>query len=374
LTRRTALQTLAAAAARLAPGAEADAKTGRWTLQYFWDRDDDTFTITDFQVTSTRFGIAVGFTESRTGKTKPMALVMRDGGKWEEARLPDAAVSVFFLNDSLGWLVTEKAIWRTEEGGRDWKRIKKARGIRRVYFKDDQTGWAVGSEKTILATQDGGLHWTKLEAADQPKTNPEYTSYNLVEFVGSTGKNGIIIGASVPPRRGESRKPAWLDPSAAASVREWPATTIALETHDGGTTWTSQTAPAFGVTSSFRTIPDGRGLVLIRFQHAFEWPSEVYLSRGKDLTRIFRERSRLVTDCVWWTPTKPLLAVIEPPGRLYQLPVPGKVHMLYSTDFKNWIEMPVDYRAFATSLKIGVADPEHLWVATDSGQILQYVP
>ena len=299
---------------------------------------------------------------------------MRGNGKWEEQQVPNDAASIFFLNDSLGWLVTDKAIWRTEEGGRDWKRVKKVHGIHRVYFKDDKLGWAVGSEKTILESKDGGLHWSELDAADLPSTNPDYTSYNWVEFVGSTKQQGIILGASIPPRRGESAKPAWLDPSGAASRREWPATTVSLETHDGGATWSPQTVPSFGITTRFRTKSDGSGLVIIRFRNAFEWPAEVYMAHGGKSARVYRDKNRLVTDCMWWTPSKVLLAAIEPPGRLYQLPIPGKVHMLTSTDLTNWTEMPVDYRAFGNDLMIGMASPEDLWVASDSGQILHYVP
>ena len=45
----------------------------------------------------------------------------------------------------------------------------------------------------------------------------------------------------------------------AAKRREWPSMTITLETRDGGATWNSQTAPAFGQTTRFRSAP-GKGL------------------------------------------------------------------------------------------------------------------
>ena len=47
-----------------------------------------------------------------------MAIATNDGGAhWEPMKLDEHPVSLFFLNDSLGWMVTEKGIWRTDEGG-----------------------------------------------------------------------------------------------------------------------------------------------------------------------------------------------------------------------------------------------------------------
>jgi len=62
---------------------------------------------------------------------------------------------------------------------------------------------------------------------------------------------------------------------------------------------------------------------------------------------------------------------VEPPGRLRSAPIPGKVRMLSSTNLKDWVEMPVDYRAVAQSLVLAGPDAEHLWVATDTGMILR---
>jgi hypothetical protein len=45
--------------------------------------------------------------------------------------------------------------------------------------------------------------------------------------------------------------------------------------------------------------------------------------------------------------------------------------MLSSTNLKDWVEMPVDYRAVAQSLVLAGPDAEHLWAATDTGMILR---
>lgn len=376
MNRRSAIRTLAGAgAAAIVARSETEAAGGRWALQYFYDRAEEQLTINDLSFVSATQGIALGWVTEKKGKTKGMSVVSRNGGtKWELQPLPDAGVSMFFLNESLGWFVGEKALWRTEEGGRDWKKLKlpKETSVNRVYFRTPDHGWAACQRKTVLETKDGGRTWSELVAAQQPTANPDYTSYNFIEFV--TPKRGMIVGSSIPPRPGSGRPP-WLDPESAAKRREWPSLTLTLETKDGGDTWTSQTAPAFGQATRYRGKPDGSAVLLIRFGNAFEWPAEVYSVQPRGgSTRIFRQSDRVVTDCGWMTPGRILLAAIEPPGRLHQLPIPGKVHMLYSDDMSTWSEMKVDYRAFGNNVMLSVVGPEHAWAASDTGQILRFVP
>ena len=68
------------------------------------------------------------------------------------------------------------------------------------------------------------------------------------------------------------------------------------------------------------------------------------------------------------------LAAVEPPGKLNTLPIPGKVKMLKSTNWTDWTEMDVDYKANARAVLMAGPDKEHLWVATDTGMILRLVP
>jgi photosystem II stability/assembly factor-like uncharacterized protein len=370
MTRRTAIQSLAGGA--VAAAAETKAIGPRWALQYFYDREQETFHINDFRMTSPTHGMAVGWISDKKGKAKPMSVVTRDGGsKWEQQPLPDDGISLFFLNDSLGWLVGDKALWRTEEGGRDWKKLKGLKDVNRVYFLDEEHGWAVCDKKTVLETKDGGKNWTEVAAAKEPSANPDYTSYTWIDFLDP--KQGIIIGASTPPRPG-SDKPAWMEPEAAAKRREWPSLTITLETRDSGATWKPQTAPAFGQTTRFRATADGRALVLIRFNNAFDWPSEVYLVKQRGASsRVFREKDRVVTDLAWLSPSKAVMVAIEPPGKLPQLPVPGKLHILTSDDLTTWSEAKVDYRAFGTNALLSAVGEDLAWVATDTGQILHLV-
>lgn len=349
--------------------ASAAAEPG-WKIQYFYDKDHAAFTINDLRFFSAKRGVAVGYVEKDKGKSEPMSVVTSDGGAtWSEVPLKEVGVSLFSLNDTVGWLVTEKAIWKTTEAGRDWVKLKKLEGINRVWFLDEMHGFAVGAPKIILETTDGGKTWNAVDAAAKPKSNPRYTSYDWITF--ATPQRGLITGASIPPRPGDA-EPAWLDPETVSKQREWPTLTIKLETHDGGKTWDVQTAPAFGQTTRVRLLPNGVGLALVRFAHTFEYPSEVYrIGAGGKSERVFRAKDRVVTDCAFLGADEALLAAIEPPGRLQQLPIPGKLHVLNSRGLSTWSEMPVPYKANGTRAILSVVDPEHAWVATDTGMILQ---
>lgn len=372
MNRRTALYTLAGAAAAIAKSGETNPTGPRWTLQYFYDKKDEAFTINDFRFTTPKHGIAVGWVTEKKGKPKPISVLTNDGGaNWELQPIPDVGLSIFFLNDSVGWLVGDKSLWRTDNGGLKWTKLKipKDADINRVYFRDPNRGWAVCDHKKVLETADGGQKWTELAAAKEPTGNPDYTTYGWIEFLNAN--DGIIVGSSIPPRPGDNR-PAWMDPEGASKRREWPTTMLTLETRDGGKTWKGQSAPAFGQTTRFRPTPEGGGLALIRFANAFDWPAEVYMVHPKgESMRVYREKNRVVTDCGWLAPNRALLVAIEPPGQLAQLPVPGKVHVIKSgATLNEWQEMKVDYRAFGTSAMLSILGPDLAWVATDTGQIL----
>jgi hypothetical protein len=112
------------------------------------------------------------------------------------------------------------------------------------------------------------------------------------------------------------------------------------------------------------------GLIVMGFNESFQWPSDVYrLSKG-ETGRVFREKTPRILDAALFDGPRIFLAGVEPTGKMNIAPIPGKVHILQSDDFKTWTEMKVDYKAVARQLRIAGPDPEHLWVATDTGMIL----
>ena len=357
----------------------------RWTMQYFYDEARTQLTIADLAFPSPQRGIAAGWTQEGDHKPKPVTLVTSDeGAHWTLMPFHELPRSLFFLNESQGWMVTEEGIWFTEESGRSWRRIsdqlkpdKKLRPappgglIMKLWFSDAQHGYAVGYQKTVSQTADGGRTWTLLPDAAKPAGDPVFTAYTQIAFDGTLG---IITGASIPPRRDLGPFPTWMDPERASKQSKVPTQTVLLQTTDGGAHWISDASPLYGLIAAL-ALAGPHALDVFSYGPSFEWPSEVYhtdLMSGSS-TSVFRQKDRRVTDIALFRGPKAFLAAVEPPGRLHTVPIPGKVKILTSTDFNEWKEMPVDYRAEATTLSLAGPDPKHMWAATDTGMILRLV-
>ena len=96
----------------------------KWTVQYFYDKLNSDLRVTDFAMPSATHGVLDGAITYRDKNPKPVVLVTTDGGaRWTEVAIKEIPRSIFFLNDSLGWMVTEKAIWFTDESGRSWRKV-----------------------------------------------------------------------------------------------------------------------------------------------------------------------------------------------------------------------------------------------------------
>jgi hypothetical protein len=349
----------------------------KWKLQYFYDHDRESLAINDLKCPTARRCIATGSIDGEKGSGRPTAVVTSDAGEhWALVPLKEAPISIFMLDDSAGWIVGAKHLWKTVEGGRSWTRTgKMPAGILRVWFFDANRGFAVGVHKSVFETADGGATWNAVAAAAEPKTREEYTVYSWIEFVDA--RNGLISGFSRPPRRGEGTEPPdWLNPEKATARREWPSVSITLDTHDGGKSWTASTASLFGQITRVRLSPWGVGLGVIGFSENFTWPSEVFQVNWKTgkSSRVFRDRNRRITDVAMVSDKLAYLAGAEVPGKLQQTPIPGKLKLYKSADLQKWDEMEADYRATATSAVLSAPDETNVWVATGTGMILKLQP
>ena len=345
---------------------------GTWQLQFFHDEDESEFIINDLVFTTPERGIAAGYL-SENGRERSRVLVTRNGGKdWSFVSTRETGISLFFINESLGWMVTSNGgLWRTEEAGLSWNRVARLRGAVRVYFLDEMHGWAVGINKNIYETVDGGAHWKPLPVAREPKTNANNTTYGWIEF--ADPDFGLIIGWSIPPRRNNRRFPDWMDPEQFQNRRQWPSLSIEIRTTDGGKTWTPKTTSMFGMITRLRSGSSGEGLALVEFRDAFEWPSEVYHLNfvTGETERVYREKDRAVTDIALVDNGLTYLAGVEASGTLRRSPIPGRLVILRGKQQGEWEEMEIDYRAYAHRAIIASVDSSNIWVATDTGMILK---
>jgi hypothetical protein len=360
-----ALCTLATCAAPLA--------AQRWQMQYLYGEAKSALSIVDIQCPSASRCVAAGVI-TQGGRVKFVALVTSDGGAhWRTVTLKERPLSLFFLNEGFGWMVTEKGLWRTAEAGKSWTKLPNVRApelggsislnakglhmlhnarapVLRVLFAGENNGWAVCGNKTVLKTHDGARHWSSVRAAAEPPGDPRSSAYRWIAF--ATPQAGLIVGSTNPP----------------------PSGSLALGTTDGGNTWKSLPGSIFGEITLVRFGGAGTGLGLIEHAPSSQYPSEVLsLSwpSGKNEV-VYRDESFSVRD-VWVTPGGVYyLAGLMAAGRRPSL-VPQKVKVLKSSDLKEWTPVAADDRAVANRAMLAGAG-EDLWLATDNGMILKLAP
>lgn len=347
----------AAAAVSLAQG---QTPNYEWRAVYSHDVARERLVFTDVAFPSADRGIAVGVIKDAQGRdAQAVALLTGDGGTiWNQVTLEEVPVSVFFIDAGRGWMVTAQGIWKTEDSGLAWTRLSRhtQNSIERVWFLDSMHGFAVGREKTVLETLDGGVRWNPVPEAAEPTGNPAYTDYTQIAF--ADGQRGLIVGSSTPP--GADKGP-----------RQVPTMTVQLQTLNGGVVWAASAAPLFGRVSGL-TLSRSDGLIVFAYADTFEWPSEVYRLelRAGGTTSVFKQKDRLVTGVALFN-GRAFLAVTEPKARTN--PARGKVRFLTTADFIKWSEMKVDRRAAGARVLLAGPDAEHLWAATDTGMLLKMV-
>jgi photosystem II stability/assembly factor-like uncharacterized protein len=281
-----------------------------------------------------------------------------------------ACQDLFALPEGILYAACDDGIYRSEEMGKDWKRQAKLSNILQVWFLNAQRGFAVGAERSFYETSDGGKKWAPVETTPKLTTSKDYTILKHIDFANPS--NGLITGWSRVPKNREFL-PDWMTPDRAMRQRDTPHVNFIIDTRDGGATWGSQEVSMFGEIVAAKISPDGIGLGLVNFSNAFEFPAEVFYFGwpSGSTARVFREKNRAVTD-IALPPRGPVyLLAVEPSGRLFWSPVPGRLKVLESVDFENWTEMDVDYRASATRATFGVLDAANIWAITDTGMVLK---
>lgn len=349
----------------------------RWKIQFFYDKPDAVLEIRDLACVSSRRCVAAGAIGDMKGRVKGATVVTSDGGEhWTLEDFADEPVSLFFLPESpstpsVGWMVAQHGIWKTEESGRSWKKVAQLKGIAQVNFLDAMHGFAIGYPKAIYETTDGGTTWEKVAAAQTPLGRPEDVIYEAIAF---SGQQGIILGQVMNGR--QRQYPIWLTPNAERSRKQKQSTMLTLQTLDGGKNWKASSSQVVGDITELRFTSDGHVFSLVEYHDLYSLPSAVIRVnlRTPGSQTIFAEKDRAVRDLALLDDGSTLLAAVEPPGTTNQVPVPGKLKMLRSKDLKTWEEMDVDYRADAQRATIAAADARHAWVATDTGMILALEP
>jgi len=341
----------------------------RWQRSYFYDEADSSFNISDIACPSPHFCLAVGVIVENDGRSRPYGVVTRDGGEhWNPARPEDLPVSLFFLNENEGWMVTERGLWNTQNAGQTWKKIKSGTGWLAVAFTDPVHGWLAGNRRLIEATSDGGAHWSLVSQLTQYDGFPQDLSFEYVHFYDPL--NGEVIGE--PSGVADDRSlPDWMNPEMTRYRTPARGGVFGGRTSDGGRTWT------------LNTIDPGRRLAVATFpEPGRDWfvfippPTELYSDitehdwKSGLNTTLQRMNDARISDVVTGADGSVVIAEIAIAGRLADTPVPGKVRILQGDSLTQLHEETVDYRAVARRIVL-VRAGAHWFAATDTGMILR---
>ena len=341
----------------------------RWKIQYFYDQRDADLELRDIRCPSPTHCIAAGVIQDEGHERGVLVLTTDAGQHWSLINVKEHPITLFFLDESTGWMVTDRGIWTTPDGGTNWSKLDNLKGLVDVHFLDASHGFTAGFPKAVYETTDGGHKWAKVDAVETAPGEAEHTIYDSIAFQGA---HGLIAGS--------------MDPSEPTPIRRNPATgaielkpaddTVILETQDGGKTWTTQSVRFDGKLAKLVFAGKDKVAVIVGYEGRHkEYPSAVFAAQltGKAGETIFAQRDRAAVDFAMLPNGRALIAAIEPPGNSTEVPIPGKLKILESDDLSAWREMDVDYRAVARGAVLAAPDADHVWVATDTGMILHLV-
>jgi photosystem II stability/assembly factor-like uncharacterized protein len=140
-------------------------------------------------------------------------LVSNDGASWGQVAVPVRATltAVKFVDEQNGWAVGHDAtILYTNDGGRSWMlqnfEPELEQAFLDVQFVDAQHGYAVGAFGLFYSTDDGGANWTEVDA---PSIREEGLYFHSIISLGDgslfvSGETGML-GVSSPDRSNWTR-------------------------------------------------------------------------------------------------------------------------------------------------------------------------
>jgi len=349
----------------------------RWKIQYLYDQAGYNFDIRDIACPSAQHCVAAGVISDKKDHQLGAVVVSSDsGGQWSRYEVKELPLALYFLDDTLGWMVTDRGLWSTVEGGRTWTKVESRKGILQAHFLDANHGYIAGTASLLDETLDGGKTWTRLPVAATgalPVIDDRTVNYDTITF---QGPHGIIVGEMDPATANTKASKG-----TGAAERQPPGRQLfVVETLDGGKKWTTGTVPVEADLGRLRISKFGFALALLVYTDARRplASAVVKLNLGQTNSRmIFGERDRAATDVAPLDDGGGVLVAIEPPGNSPQVPIPGKLKIFETRDLTShsvvWREMDVDYRAVAQAAVVAAVDVHHIWVATDTGAILGLV-
>ena len=198
-----------------------------------------------------------------------------EGAHWNQASVPGTSTltSVYFVDNEQGWAVGHDAtILATQDGGQTWIRqyFKPAaeKPLLDVWFANVRTGIAVGAYGLMLRTDDGGKTWTEQDTASLGDELIAEPHLNAIRAIGDgslflVGEAGLIAQS-----RDDGRKWVRLDSPYEGSffgIGETPGKALlvaGLRGHlfrsvDSGQHWQELKTDVVGALNSVQSLASG---------------------------------------------------------------------------------------------------------------------
>lgn len=235
-----------------------------------------------------------------------------------------------------------------------------------IAFTDNpQHGYLVGSNATLLETNDGGNTWRSLQlAVDEPKSR-----FDSVSFA---GKEGWIVGEPSLLLHTTDEGKSWSSLPLNAKLPGSPILITALgentaelatdvgaiyKTTDGGQNWKAQVEAAVGVVRNLERSPDGKYIAVSSkgsFYSVWEPGQAAWDPHNRNSSRRLENMG------------------FADNGQLWLLARGGQVQFSDLTKPDEWLD--VEYPELATSwglLDLAYRTPEEIWIGGGSGNLLR---
>jgi photosystem II stability/assembly factor-like uncharacterized protein len=175
--------------------------------------------------------------------------------------------SIFFVSDSTGWITGTERILKTTNGGTTWTNKDLSYNFNKLYFFDEQYGWAVSQDGKILRTTNGGQNWN----VNFSYTSPFFTIYFLNQLIGFAGTSGGKVfkttngGNSWTEYQifgyGDTRDITFLSEKHGWFVGGSSQYPFVLKTTDQGITWEDYTGPVSWTVTSVKFFDENTGYI-----------------------------------------------------------------------------------------------------------------
>ena len=248
---------------------------------------------------------------------------------WEIINLPTEAklIDIAFVDMSHGYLVgSQTTLLETQDGGRNWHPIKLDLDKTNYRFNSisfyGEEGWIVGEPSLNLHTTDAGASWLQIPLSEQLPGNP----ISIVALDANTAEMATDIGAI-------------------------------YKTTDGGKNWKAQVTQAVGVVRNLERSDNGQYVAVSakgNFYSVWQPGNEAWESHNRNSSRRIENMG------------------FTKNGHMWMLARGGQIQFTKPDNSNEWLD--TEYPEFATSwglLDLAYRTPEEIWVSGGSGNLLR---